>query len=360
MAATIAEVLGYTALLEAIENIKRGIPWPFPDSFMNITEPVLGNTGRFIQTPGTRQTSRLSAYGAAAHKRALVDIGKRDVMLIHSFEEITLDPITLQNLMQYENYQVQQMGMQEVARQVLNFTELFINLRKAITQQVLLNATIYFDANGNLLPDSSGAAETVTFNRNANNANQLNGIISASWANFNTDIPKQLIALDAQAAQDHGYELKYAFYGKNIRGYLSQNNYVLDYLARDPLMNSKMNTSKTIPDGLFGYTWIPVYTSFWQDTNGTNHAIWGDDNVVFTPEPDRRWYTMMEGSYPVPTNINIADSAESAIQGLRQVYGMFGFSQVITNPVTVGSFMGDTFLPCLKQPDVTYAADVTP
>jgi hypothetical protein len=360
MAATIAEVLGYTSLLEAIENIKKGIPSNMPPGFSSITENVLGNTGRFVQTPGTRQTSRLSHYGAPAHKRALVDIGRRDVMLIHSFEELSFDPMVLQNLMKYNDYAAQNMGEQEVARQVGNFTELFVNLRKAVMQQVLVNGKVYFDDDGNLLPTSSGASVTVDFGRSANNENQLNSIIAASWALAGTDIPSHLRNLRVQAAKDHGYELKYAFYGKNIPTYLTQNDYVLDYLSRNPVMQAKFLESAEIPAGLFGFVWVPVYTSFFEDATGTNREIWGGDNVVFTPEPDRRWWSVIEGSYPVPTNINIINNAEAFLSSLKQVYGMFGYSQLLTNPPSVATYMGDTFLPTMKNPNVTYAADVTP
>lgn len=357
MPATIAEVLGYVSLLEQIENIKRGIPDNFPPAFNTLTEPVLGNTARFIQTPGTRQTSRLSHYGAAAHKRGNFDIGKRDVVLIHSFEELTFDPLVLQQLMQYNNYDVQQMGMQEVARQVANFTELFVNLRKVVKQQVLVNGNVYFDGAGNLLPTSSGAVITVAFNRSANNENQLNGIIAARWNLNTTDIPAQLRNLKIQAAKSTGYELKYAFYGKNIPSYFTTNDYVLDYLARNPVMQAKYLESADIPDGLFGFTWVPVYTSFFEDSGNTNREVFDGDAVVFTPEPDKRWWAMAEGSYPIPTNINIISNAEEAVRSLKQVYGIAGYSQMMTNPVTIGTFMLDTFLPLMKNPDVTFSAD---
>lgn len=350
------QILGYVPLLEAIETVKKGIPDPLPPGFSSTTGRVLGNTARYVVCTGTRQTARLSQYGAPAVKRAQRNIGSQDVVLMHSFEEITFNPIVLQQLRNYENYDVQQMGKEEVARQIGNFTELFVNLRRAATMLMLHNGSLWFDGNGNLLPTSSGAVETLTANRSANNEAQLNGLITAPWNLNSTDIPKDLRSLKLRSAEDTGFQLKYALYGKNIPSYMTQNDYVIDYLSRNNTWNNKWNESAEIPDGLFGFTWVPMYTSFFDDSTETHQTIWNDDTVVFCPEVDKRWWEVIEGSYPVPTTINVQTDAEAALNSLKEVYGMFGYSTVQTNPVSIATFMGDTFFPALKNPTVTYKA----
>lgn len=345
-------------LLEAIETVKKGIPDPLPPGFSSTTEKVLGNTARYMVYTGTRQTARLSQYGSPAIKRAQRNIGSQDVVLMHSFEQIAFNPIVLQQLRQYENYDVQNMGKEEVARQVGNFTELFVNLRRAATMMMLVNGKLWFDGNGNLLPTSSGAVETLSAQRSANNENQLNSLITAKWNLNTTDIPLQLRNLRLRSAEDTGYQQKYALYGANIPSYLTQNDYVIDYLSRNPTWNNKWNESAEIPDGLFGFTWVPMYTSFFDDQNESHQTIWGADQVVFCPEVDKRWWSIIEGSYPVPTTINVQTDAEAALSSLKEVYGMFGYSTVQTNPVSIATFMGDTFWPALKNPAVTYAATV--
>lgn len=358
MPATITEILGYTSLLEAIDVIKKGLPDELPPEFSNITEQTLGNTARYIQFTGQRRTAKVSGYGAAAHKRQMVDIGKRDMMLLHSFEEINFDPIVLQNLMQYQNYEVQNMGRMEVARQIENFTTLFVNLRTTLKLMVLKNAIVYFDGEGNLLPTSSGAVLTVDFGRNANNANQLNGLIAQSWDNNNANIPLQITNIQAQAAKDHGYIPEIALYGKNVRGYIAQNNYMQGYLARDPMMNHQFNTQLGLPKGLLGLEWYPIHRAFYNDQNDTAQDVWNADAVVFCPRPEKKWWSIIEGSYPVPTNTNIISDAEAAMQSVVLKHGMFGFSRLIINPSTVAIYMGDTMMPVMKNPNVTYSAVV--
>ena len=83
-----------------------------------------------------------------------------------------------------------------------------------------------------------------------------------------------------------GYPLKYAFYGLNVPSYMTQNNYVIDYLARNPKFAQKFLEQAEIPDGLFGFTWVPVYTAFYEDASNTNQTFFSSDAVIFTPEID--------------------------------------------------------------------------
>lgn len=360
MAKTIEQILGYVSLTGVIQAIKTGIPDNLPPAFHNIKKQTIGDAGRYTQVKGTRQTARLAMYGAAAHQRALKGVENKDVKLLHTFEHITLDPLVLQRLRNYDNYDIQQMGIQEVDRQQSEFRVYFDNLRVSTMYSMLANGAVYYDGEGNLLPTSSGAVVTVDYGMSANNQSQLNGIITASWANANTDIPAQLRALRLRAAQLTGYPLKYAFYGKNVPSYLTGNNYVLDYLSRNVNMAQRFLDQAELPEGLFGFTWVPVYTSFYQDQNGTDQTLFGDDTVVFTPEIDQTVYELMEGTYFVPSSFNATADMATALSSLKQVVGMFSYGVPVHNPPTAQMFCGDTFLPVWKVPDAMFQADVTP
>lgn len=326
---------------------------------MTSTRNVIGDSGRYTRLTGERRVARATKYGAAAIRRELRNVATVDVKLMHSFQEQPIPPLVMQQLRNYDNYEVQQMGMQEVSRQVKEFTQQSVNLRIATTILTLANGRLGFDAGGNLLPDSSygSAIETVTFNMNANNQNQLNGIIGTSWNLATTDIPLDLRELKERAAQTTGYEIKYAIYGKNIPTYFEQNDHVLDYLSRSPTMREKYLDTAEIPDGLFGLTWIPGYVSFFEDNDGTNQALLDGDKIIFCPEISNEWWETLEGSYLVPTTINIVTDAAAAIGSMKQTFGMFGYGQVSHNPPTVITYYGDTFLPVIKNPDVVYQAD---
>jgi hypothetical protein len=360
MSKSLEQVLGYVYLTGVIQSIKTGIPDVLPPAFATIKKDVLGDQGRYVQVTGTRKVARAAAYGSAARMRELKDISEKDVKLIHAFEQIQMKPLLLQMLRNYDNYDVQKMGIDEVSRQQAEFRKYFDNLRLAAVYSMLSLGHIYFDDGGNLLPTSSGAQLDVDYQISANNLNQLNGIITASWANNNTDIPLQLRNLKNRSIQQTGYPLKYAFYGVNIPSYLTQNNYVLDYLSRNPKYAEKYLDEAELPDGLFGYKWVPVHTAFFEDASGTNQTFFGGDTVVFTPEITSEVYEMMEGTYQVPTSFNAVSDLLAALGSMKQVRGMFSYAMPEHNPVTVNMFSGDTFLSVWKVPNALYIGDVVP
>lgn len=360
MAMAIEDIIGYTPLMGVINEVKTGVPDVLPKAFWTTKSKTVGTHGRYTRVEGTREVARLAQYGSPAQRRALQGLKIKDVTLMHFFEDIQLDPLWLQVLRGMDTYRPQEMGQQEVDRQVAVFRKRFDNMRRLAVYSMLGNGAIYFDSNGNLLPTSSGANETVDFNIPANNKNQLNGIVTTSWANANTNIPLQIRSLKERSLQETGYELTTAYYGKNIVEYMTINNYVADYLSREPDKRQAFLNTGELPGGLFGLKWVPVYTAFYKDANGTNQSVFGADSVSFTPEINDEVYELIEGSMVIPTSIDISRTATGALNNIEQVYGMFVYSVISHNPVTVQVFSGDTFLPVWKVPSALYIADVTP
>ena len=358
MGKSLQQILGYVPLTKAVQATTSGIPQPFPAAFMQSRNKVIGHKASYVRWTGERRTARITKYGSPARKADLRPVGEKDIRLIHAFEDQTLNPLMMKYLRAAESHEFD-MGLQEVKRQVKEFTTKFMNLRIAAVAQVLRRGQLDYDADGNLLPSASGSVEAHTFDMSANHQNQLNGIISASWALNSTDIPLQLRNLKKQARRDTGYPLKYALYGENIPTYLTQNDYVLDYLARNPKQNADFLSSGEIGE-LFGLTWVPVYEAFYEDSAGTNQDLWAADAVTFTPEVSDDWWDVIEGSFEVPTSINVMSDGEAAMRSLKTVHGMGGYGVVGHNPPSVTGYYFDTFIPCLKTPDVVYQADVTP
>jgi hypothetical protein len=357
---TLSQLLGYVSLTGVITEVKKGIPDNLPPAFHRVGQRVIGDSGRYTVVRGTRKVARQAMYGSPARNRELRGLKVKDVKLIHSFESITINPLHLQALRNYDNYDVQALGVQELDRQTAEFRALFDNHRLAAVYSMLSLGHIYYDNEGNLLPSSSGAAIDVDFELSANNQNQLNGIITASWALANTNIPAQIIALRQRAAQLTGYPLKYAFYGANVPTYLTQNSYVLDYLSRNPVMGAKFLETAEIPDGLFGLTWVPVYTSYFEDADGTLRSFFNADSITFTPDITPEVYELLEGSYMVPTTFDAAANLVSALNSLKTVWGMGSYAVPEHNPLSATQFAFDTFLPTWRVPDAIFVADTTP
>ena len=356
MAKSLQDLLGYTTLTGIIQATTPGVPDVIPPSFFANPKPVVLDQGRYTQVFGNRQTARLAQYGAPARNRQLAEVDIVDVKLMHSIEVLQIDPRTMSGLREKDTYK-QDTAFEEVKRQVAYFRDYFSNLRKSVLASALVNGSVWFDGDGNLLPSSSGAVETISYNVPANNQNQLNGIIAQSWANFSADIPSQIRKLKQQAAINTGYPLKYAFYGKNVPSYLTANNYVQDYMARNQVRQNEFLESAELPN-LFGLTWMPLYEFFFEDNSNNKQVVIGDDQVIFTPEVDNRWYDFLEGTYPVPTTINIQTDAVTALDSCKYVNGLFAYGYTTLAPVGVNMIMGDTMLPTIKLAKAIYQATV--
>lgn len=368
-AKTLEQILGYVALTGTIQATKTGIPDPLPEGFAGNIKGTVGDTGRYTQVTGQRQLARRVEYGAPAVAAPLKDVAQRDVKLLHTFEKIQIPVLVMAMLRNYTNYDLQKRGIDEVTRQAAAFKQKFVNLRTACRLMALHNGKLWFDSSGNLLPSSSGAFLTIDFGVPALNQGTLGLNTStgpwgafgsgAKWDQATTDIPAMIRALKKYALALTGYPLKKVFYGENVPSYLAKNNYVHDYLMRHPQMNAKYLESAELPD-LFGLQWVPAYESFFEDPDGVIRHIWGVDSCVFTPEPaGGEWWENMEGTYQVPTTLNVTGDTVATLNSFKEVQGMFGFGLPCFNPPsTFDSFYGDTFLPIIKNGSVVYQATV--
>ena len=357
---SLEQILGHVSLTGLVEDVKTGVPDVFPKALFTTKVDVLKDQGRYTRYSGTRKTSKRVEYGGGSIRRELSPIGSFDVKLNHVFEHIVLNAIDYQSLRNYTDYNVQRMGIEEVKRQAFQFRQLIDNTRISMVASMLAKGAIYWDSEGNLLPSSSGAAVTESFQITAANQNQLGGIIAASWSLPATDIPAQLRALKKRARQLTGYPLKYAFYGENVPSHLTANTAVQAYLSRNPVTHQKFLDTAELPD-LFGFVWIPVYESFFEDSAGTNQAWFGVDQVTFAPEIDSSVYEWMEGTYPVPTTLQPLPTLEAGMAGVQLKNGIFAYAVPVYDPaVSVKLFAGDTSLPVWKVPDALFLCDTTP
>lgn len=363
MALNIEQVLGFVPLTAAVETVKAGIPRVLPDAFYrrNPGDRVYGDKANYIKYTGTRKTSRTAPYGSPPRQIVQLPRSSQPVKLLHTIEEIPFSQELFMALRRLDEYVVQKMAQDEIQYQATNAVTRHVNLETAAVHSVYANGYIWLDSDGNLLPSSSGADLTIDFGVGANNRNQLNGIISASWATTTTDIPKQVNRIKQQAVQTSGYPLKYALYGKNVMSYLMNNDYMKYYLARNPVMNQRWLDSGQIPDGLLDLTWVPAQNAFFEDQNDANQESFPADGVTFCPDITPMTATVFEGSYPVPKSIQITGDVVSALANVDMEYGAFGFGRLDAATLNriIGVY-GDTFLPALKVPDAFFFADVTP
>ncbi len=366
MAFSIEEILGFVPLTAAVEAVKNGVPKVLPEPFYrrNPMHRIVGDKTRRINYSGTRKVARINPYGAPPRQIKHLPLESQDIRLLHTEETLAFSPELFMQLREFETYTAQVMAQKEAQRQVRNAATRQTNLEYSSTHVMLSQGKLFFDIDNNLLPTSTGADLTIDYGVPANNRNQLNGIISASWANAATNIPTQLNAIKAQALYTTGYPLKYALYGKNIMGYLLQNNFVKEYLRYQmgPDRAEYFLKSGQIPPGLFDLDWVPMQNAFFKDPSDATVEVWDGDLVTFAPDPtDPNVFGIYEGTTPVPKSFSVTGDLMAQYANIEQKSGMFGYGMMTLGPPMglVGVY-GDTFLPSLMNPASYFYADTTP
>lgn len=367
MAYSVQDILSWVPLTEAVEVVRTGIPKVLPPEFWNTTENVSGVNARLIEFSGTRKTAKISPYGAPARQAEKVSLSDRGVILLSSREEVAFRDELLRILREWEDYKPQQQfAMREIAHQGEQFRQRFENLEVAAVSQTVANGgVLYFDADGNLLPTSSGAALTVDQGVPAGNKGGLDvfgggNIIAASWATSSTNIAQHVFNLQAAAVKKTGFPLKYAFYGANVPGYMSNNDSLKYFWARNQTYNQEYLEKNLVPEKFLDLIWLPANQAFFEDQDGTIQGIFPADGVTFCPEVTKATYTLYRGSELVPTQFGPVADAVAALKSTTEVFGRGRYAKIKDNPVEIIDIGFTHFLPRLKQPAAWFFADTTP
>lgn len=389
--------LGAPQLTKAVKARNSGTPKPLPASFYTSkpADGVIRNVGAYQRTYGTQQNARTTGYGSAARETEQVAKQMVPFVCIHAFEKLPIKMTDYVGLIQPSStgasLEVDETGMNYIAGELGEFQTRFTTLRNTITGLTLANDAVYMDANGNVLPSSSGSLYTIQSGILPSHQGQLNNgsvsIIDTSWANPAADIPKMIRLLMRQAAEDFagdGPNLEYAIYGKNVPSYLFNNVQLQQYLKFNEQHNVQYIAEGKVPDSkLIGLKWIDATNMFFRqapastafnanaiatNTNssgilapgdGTANAIFGDDLVVFCAEPAKvDWWKVFEGNYPVPQNMPLSGSPMEMVGRNKLMRGMFAYAGCQLNPPGIDIYVGDTFYPAITAPNAIYQATV--
>lgn len=368
---SIIDVLSAPNLLGLIDLTKQGLPQIFPPNFTKIHKRVKRDYGEWKTQVGARTVASTTDYGAPARDDQQTNLGVQTAKLLHSFRNVRLPIMDFMNLLKVDSLVDQQMGIDEVVRQVKFHVEKNVNLRTTALASAIGTGNIWIDKTGGILPSSSGAVVTIPFNVPASNQAQLNvfgsgNIIAATWATAGTDIAGQIRALKQASIRQTGYKIKYAIYGLNVATYLANNTSLQTYMSRTAYpvapfpagAGPEYLASNEIPPRMLDLEWIPGYTQYYLDNALAPQTFIGNDEVIFVCDPDESgWLQNLEGSYPVPMKYAPV-AAESVTSSFEEKWGMFAYGQPSSNPASAELFFGDTYLPAITNGQCLYQAVV--
>lgn len=361
---SIQDILSWVPLTEAVEVVKTGIPKVLPPEFWTTTENVSGVNARMIEYTGTRKTARVVPYGAPAVQAEKVTLADRGIILLSSREEVAFRDELVRIFREWDDYKPQQMfAMKELSHQGEQFRTRFENLEVASTLQTLATGHNWFDVNGNLLPSSSGAALDVDQGIPAGNRDQLDvfgggDLLDVSWDDPTAEIARQIYAVKNAAVKKTGYRLKYAIYGQNVPGYMTANETLRYFWARNSTYNEDYLRKNLVPEQFLDLIWVPAAEAFFDDQDGATQTIFDPDQVTFTPEINKATYTFYRGSEMVPSQWGPVSDAVAALKSLSEVFGRGRYAKLKDNPVEIIDIGFTHFLSRLKVPNGYFIADV--
>lgn len=359
--ATLDQILHFRNLTDMVLAVKSGIPNPLGPEWYAVDRRVSGNMTEFFRVNGNRQLARLVEYGAPAVNLELQGVELVGNKMVHLYQSQQWPMTIMTNLTKMNELAKDAKGRQQAEFQSMLFKGRISRTRIAVALMTLFTGKIFVDKNGNILPTTTGSAYTIDALVPAANQNQLGGTIGASWATTSTDIVTQLTKLKTKAVQTTGYEIENAFYGDSIAGAIATNTTAQAYLARNPQLNGEYIKGGTIPSGFGGIkNWIPAGSSFFADKDNVVQNILGTNSVVFTPAASTDWWGCQEGSFMIPSTLNIGmgQTAAEMQDMMVEMFGPFAYALLTHNPSGVQQFAGDTFGFTLKVPAAVWQGTV--
>jgi len=357
--ADLNEVLGVDNIVGMIQAIKPGLNRTLPDSYYAVNRTVHGDMVSFDEEDGERKTSKIGGRDAPARQIEVDGVRQTHARCLSPKEKMSVKPTDLENLRAPGGSRKEKRGKSEVARKVGRLNTRLDNTRIATAEMMLLGGgVIYYDNDGNLLADDTGAVNTVDAGIPATNLSRIKDMdgndILTDWAVVTADIVGQMRKLHDTALKRTGYKLSTVVYGADVIGHLCANNCVGNMMNSFAALSASM-ANLSLPSGFLGFqNWISGSGAFWVDEDGTHHNLVGDEEICFLPEMDASWFENVEGSFPVPNTDGVFGSLVEANESFVDVTGKYGYAWIEKDPPGASGVVGDTYLPFIKVPGVVY------
>lgn len=352
--------------LAAAEAIKRGLPWRLPDALMEPDpEQPVGMNIMYDSITGNRNLATLVNHMDPSRRAETPGVTRKFATALGTKEHFSLDSERLMALKSNLPV-VSQRARRYIVNDMANFRSRQDNLKLSLVTSVFANqGKIYYDRNGNLLPNSTGQYNTVDYGVPAGNILTKTSTIGSSsvtvgdWSSATTDIPNTLRTLRQQNLQANNYNLAHVFYGKSVPSFFANNTAMQTFMSRqNPEVNRAFLMTNEMPQGLLDYQWHPVADAYFVDQNGAIQQWFPDNKIVVVPEITSDWYSFFQAGTLVPkTFANLGTDPDQMVDNCFIANGHFSYSVFGIDPVNVKVVTGWFGLPVLKVPGVLW--DIT-
>lgn len=223
----------------------------------------------------------------------------------------------------------------------------------------MLRGSYTFDQEGDELRQGfTGGGTTIDYLIPANNKNQLNGIIGASWATNTTDIPGDIMAINQASNDLTGMGIEHAVLNSTTWQYVINN---LKVQAQAGTANTPFQSYTKTGPGAYAATlrstpnlmWhiIDYSLNIWNGSAFADTRLIADDQVSFFPEPDSSWVQYMNGG-------EVVTEGPRGVSGFR--HGYYGYGYESWDPSGWNLCQVHNGFPIAYIPGAIFTADVTP
>lgn len=223
----------------------------------------------------------------------------------------------------------------------------------------MMRGSYTFDQNGEELRHGfSGGEDTVDFQIPANNKNQLNGIIGASWATASTDIPGDYMQINQACNDATGLGIEHSVMNSNTLQYLMNNTNIKAQAgtAQTPFQSYERSGPGRFSLVFRAIPYLQIHVvdyslEVWDGSAETDTRLIADDQVCSFPTPDPSWCQYMNGG-------EVVTEGPNGVMAFRQGYYAYGYAS--WNPSGWNLCHNHNGIPNLYIPAAVFNADVTP
>jgi len=250
-------------------------------------------------------------------------------------------------------------GQNYVARQANYLGQKFKNAREFVVSRMMRGEFEVRIDGDNWLPTTAGNGQmTVSFGVPATNQGTLGGILVGDWQLTTADILGEILAVNAQMEQDHGWPLRHLWVNSTTYGYML-NNATLQTVAGTS--NTVFDVFTPTSDGADGYPddtgflvrfkalpWLDVhvYDGGLMVDNGTAPAFdkfIPDNRTAFLPDPMPEVAEWLEGSELI---------RETVVSEPSEKLGLSAWTTPAIDPAGFSLKAVDSGLPALYVPKI--------
>lgn len=312
----------------------------------------------FVFVGRQKTQAPLNKRGATARVLQPTGLDSRAMTLAHVFNELQLGMDSLRAIREPDNWVLQRKGIQEVNRQVTDFSMKHLIMRQVFLKQALTVGVVYLDKNGMIQESSSSPDITIDLGVPAGHKSRLdfdgNGnLITAAWDVAGTDIIKQLDSIRTAAEIENVEPPKHIWINAKNKFWIRENTSIKAYYSGIRPVN-EMFTGDTFE--LEGFT-FHFFAGTYTDNTGATKPFIPETMAIITPDLGP-WFFNAVGLEYIPSTLDIVGTTDEAINAMTEVYGDFAYSKLSHNPVYLSLFMGSNFMYGFRNPKSVWLATV--